>query len=150
MQQSDADIKLLGGDLNALPLTGKKQPYGILRSVMRDALTERYPDASFHPWFATFGNVRNTYTKGAYPERIDYLMFTARPGIDMTTKEFIMPMFMTRDENKALVSLSDHEALHAEFQVRVKVTVNKKANVRKNKQRPRFRTTWRRWSVLSF
>ena len=143
MQQSDADIKLLGGDLNALPLTGKKQPYGILRSVLRDALTERYPDASFHPWFATFGNVRNTYTRGAYPERIDYLMFAARPGIDMTTKEFIMPMFMTRDDQKALVSLSDHEALHAEFLVKVNHS-NKKSNqiIKQEvvRERPRHRT----------
>lgn len=117
VSQSDADIKLFGGDLNALPLKGEKQPYQILNSIMSDALLDRYPDASFHPWFATFGNVRNTYTDGASPERIDYLMFWHRPEIGMRTREFVMPMFMTRNDEDKLISLSDHEALHAEFVV---------------------------------
>ncbi len=116
---SDADVKLLGGDMNAPPLLSPRQPYAVLRSVMTDALCDRFPDASLHPWFATFGNVRNTYTGDACPERIDYLMFWARPGLHMRTTDFVMPMFMTRNGRDQLISLSDHEALHAEFLVEI-------------------------------
>ncbi len=45
---------------------------------MRDSLVEKYPGASFHPVFATFGNQENTYTRHHRPERIDYLMFRYR------------------------------------------------------------------------
>ncbi len=118
INNSDADIKLFGADINALPtINNRRTPYYILTTLLKDALTDRYPDASFHPWFATYGNSRNTYTRGAYPERIDLLMFWARPGLAMRTKEFVMPMFMTRSEEGELISLSDHEALLADFEV---------------------------------
>lgn len=119
IEQSSADIKLFGGDINALPLFGPRQPYGILRSILNDSLTDMYPDASYHPWFATFGNLQNSYTRGALPERIDYLMYSSRPGLHMTTSKFVMPMFITRNRKSKLVSLSDHEALHVEFRVDV-------------------------------
>ncbi len=46
--------------------------------MLRDSLVEKYPGASFHPVFATFGNQENTYTRHHRPERIDYLMFRYR------------------------------------------------------------------------
>jgi hypothetical protein len=49
-----------------------------IRTVLRDSLVEKYPGASFHPVFATFGNQENTYTRHHRPERIDYLMFRYR------------------------------------------------------------------------
>jgi len=119
---SNADVKLFGGDLNALPLTGVRQPYGILlRGIrgLKDALTERYGySASMDPRFATFGNPRNTYSDGASPERIDYLMYaTPRQDLTLRTLDFSMPMFMTRDKEGGLVSLSDHEGLHCELEI---------------------------------
>ena len=50
---------------------------------MRDSLIEKYPSASLHPAFATFGNADNTYTHNSLPERIDYLMFRAKNYLDM-------------------------------------------------------------------
>ena len=119
IEQSSADIKLFGGDMNALPLYGPKQPYGILRGIMNDTLTDMYPDASYHPWFATFGNLQNSYTAEALPERIDYLLYRGRPELNMRTKKFVMPMFITRNRKHKLISISDHEALHVEFLVDV-------------------------------
>jgi hypothetical protein len=47
MGKSDADIKLIGLDLNALPHTEMGQPYQILMaSQLKDSLIERYPAAS--------------------------------------------------------------------------------------------------------
>lgn len=75
----------------------------------------RYPDASWHPWFATFGNRYNTYSAADSPERIDYLMYWAAPHVAMCTLNFTMPMYTTVNDKGETASLSDHEALRAEF-----------------------------------
>ena len=103
------------GDVNALPYRGKRQPYSLLTSIMTDSLVDKYPDASWHPWFATFGNKYNTYSSEFTPERIDYLMYWASPEVAMCTSNFTMPMYNTHNEKGDIVSLSDHEALSAEF-----------------------------------
>ena len=62
IRDSDADIKLFGGDLNALPYLSDRQPYRILRTVSADSLTNVLDeDASFHPFFSTYGNPENRY-----------------------------------------------------------------------------------------
>ena len=62
IRDSDADIKLFGGDLNALPYLSDRQPYRILRTVSADSLTNVFDeDASFHPFFSTYGNPENRY-----------------------------------------------------------------------------------------
>lgn len=115
INSTDADIKIFAGDVNALPLPGKRQPYSLLTSIMTDALVDRYPEASWHPWFATFGNRHNTYSSEYAPERIDYLMYWAAPHVAMCTLNFTMPMYTTKSRKGDIVSLSDHEALNAEF-----------------------------------
>jgi len=109
--RSDADIAIFGGDLNAAPIESQNHPYGMMRSIMKDSLTEKYPSASFHPAFATFGNDDNTYTRNSLPERIDYLMFRSKSYLDMKVQDFSMPLFMTVNNEGQAVSLSDHEAL---------------------------------------
>lgn len=113
--QSNADVKIFSGDVNALPLQGPDQPYTLLTSLMTDSLVDKYPNASYHPWFATFGNHHNTYTHDSLPERIDYLMYWAAPNVAMKTVNFTMPMFNTVNKEGQVVSLSDHEALQADF-----------------------------------
>jgi hypothetical protein len=115
IEASDADVKIFAGDVNALPLTGSRQPYGLLTSLMTDSLVDRYPNESWHPWFATFGNHHNTYTREDAPERIDYLMYWSKPDIRMCTSKFTMPMYQTKNRQGQVVSLSDHEALQADF-----------------------------------
>jgi len=119
IDETDADVKIFAGDVNALPfpglINGKRQPYSLLTSIMTDSLVDRYPDASWHPWFATFGNHHNTYSASDAPERIDYLMYWAAPHIAMCTRNFTMPMYTTINRKGEVVSLSDHEALDAEF-----------------------------------
>jgi len=120
IDKTDADIKIFAGDVNALPfpgvINGKRQPYSLLTSIMTDSLVDSmYPDASWHPWFATFGNHHNTYSASDAPERIDYLMYWAAPHIAMCTRNFTMPMFTTKNGKGNVVSLSDHEALDVEF-----------------------------------
>ena len=66
----------------------------------------RYPDASWHPWFATFGNHHNTYSASDAPERIDYLMYWAAPHVAMCTLNFTMPMYTTKNRKGDIVSLS--------------------------------------------
>ena len=108
-------MKSFSGDVNALPYRGKRQPYSLLTSIMTDSLVDKYPDASWHPWFATFGNKYNTYSSDFTPERIDYLMYWASPEVAMCTRNFTMPMYTTQNGEGEVVSLSDHEALSAEF-----------------------------------
>jgi len=119
IDKTDADVKIFAGDVNALPfpgiINGKRQPYSLLTSIMTDSLVDKYPDASWHPWFATFGNHHNTYSASDAPERIDYLMYWASPHIAMCTRNFTMPMYTTKNRKGEVVSLSDHEALDAEF-----------------------------------
>ena len=73
---------------------------------MTDSLVDRYPDASWHPWFATFGNHHNTYSASDAPERIDYLMYWAAPHVAMCTLNFTMPMYTTKNRKGDIVSLS--------------------------------------------
>jgi len=113
--QSDADITIFGGDLNATPIDNMHQPYGMLRTILKDALVDRYPGASFHPLFATFGNSENTYTRHYKPERIDYLMYRSKNSISMETQEFSMPIMLTRAADGRIISVSDHEPLAGTF-----------------------------------
>lgn len=115
--RSDADIAIFGGDMNAQPVNTPHSPYGMLSTVMKDALLGKHPDASIHPAFATFGNAQNTYTHSSQPERIDYLMYRAQNHLNVKVLEFSMPLFMARTPEGQTVSLSDHEALLATFWV---------------------------------
>ena len=93
----------------------------MLRSVMVDSLIDRHSeDSRFDPWFATFAHPTNTYGKGALPERIDYLMYRCGPNIKMRTYDFKLPLIMGIDASGKPMSVSDHEALHAEFIVEMK------------------------------
>jgi len=120
---SDADIAIFGGDLNATPIDKPHHPYGMMRSLMKDTLTEKFPSASLHPSFATFGNADNTYTHHDMPERIDYLMFRAKKYLNMKVVDFSMPLFMTMTHEGQTVSLSDHEALLGVYTVKTDHTV---------------------------
>jgi len=126
IDKTDADVKIFAGDVNALPfpgiINGKRQPYSLLTSILTDSLVDRYPDASWHPWFATFGNHHNTYSASDAPERIDYLMYWAAPQIAMCTLNFTMPMYTTKNRKGDTVSLSDHEALNAEFLIERRIS----------------------------
>ena len=115
--RSDADIAIFGGDMNAQPINTSHSPYGMMATVMKDALLEKHSDASIHPAFATFGNAQNTYTHSSQPERIDYLMYRAQNHLNVKVLEFSMPLFMARTPEGQTVSLSDHEALLATFWV---------------------------------
>jgi endonuclease/exonuclease/phosphatase family metal-dependent hydrolase len=93
IRQSNADIKIFSGDVNARPNScHPRTPYRILTSFMKDAQTDRFPGSSHAARFYTYGNNRNTYTSNIMlPERIDYIMYAARPGLQMFTKEFLLP-----------------------------------------------------------
>jgi len=118
IRDSDADVKLFGGDLNALPYLSERQPYRILRTVAADSLTDVFDeDSSFHPFFSTYGNPKNTYKGTAIPERIDYLMYSSSPAVKMRSLRFIMPFLMGKDKEGNAMSVSDHEGLYAEFLV---------------------------------
>lgn len=119
IRDSKADIKLFGGDLNALPYLSERQPYRILRTVSADSLTDVFDeDASFHPFFSTYGNPENSYKGTAIPERIDYLMYASAPQVKMTCVNFALPFHMGRDpETGDPMSISDHEGLFGEYLV---------------------------------
>ena len=86
---SDADIAIFGGDLNASPILEPHHPYGMMRTLMKDSLTEKFPSASLHPAFATFGNADNTYTHNSIPERIDYLMYRAQSHLNVKVCTYV-------------------------------------------------------------
>jgi len=43
ISSSNADIRIFGGDINALPYLGKRQPYKLLSNIMQDTMTEVFP-----------------------------------------------------------------------------------------------------------
>ena len=47
INKSNAEVKIFAGDINALPLTGKGQPYNLLTSIMSDSLVDRYPGQGY-------------------------------------------------------------------------------------------------------
>ena len=126
---SDADVKVFGGDINALPAaTFPGMPYNILTSVMTDACAERFHGGSLgggarmHPVFDTYGNRRNSYTgDSTHNGRIDYLMYAnGRPGrLRVYTRRFGLPPLTWRSSStgKTRISISDHEPLLAEFAI---------------------------------
>jgi endonuclease/exonuclease/phosphatase family metal-dependent hydrolase len=122
IRKSNADIKIFSGDANAFPDTKHpRTPYRILTSFMKDAQTDKFPGSSRAPVFHTYGNHRNTYTRHAMlPGRIDYIMYAARPGLQMFTDKFRLPP-LTAYANGRRVSIADHEPLLAEFVVRERV-----------------------------
>eukprot|EP00096_Caligus_rogercresseyi_P009448 TRINITY_DN3216_c0_g1_i2.p1 TRINITY_DN3216_c0_g1~~TRINITY_DN3216_c0_g1_i2.p1 ORF type:complete len:363 (-),score=74.56 TRINITY_DN3216_c0_g1_i2:284-1372(-) len=117
IRNSDADIKLFGGDLNTLPITDTREPYGILSTVLTDALMDMVPRGSFSPYYATFGNKMNTYTREFVPERIDYLMYTHSSKLNMRTIDYNVPHLYTLDSHGYKISLSDHEPIVALFAI---------------------------------
>ena len=125
---SDADLKVFGGDINALPAASfPGVPYNILTSAMTDACAERFPPprgpgARLHPVFDTYGNRRNSYTgDSTHNGRIDYLMYAnGRPGrLRVYTRRFGLPPLTWRSSStgKTRISISDHEPLLAEFAI---------------------------------
>ena len=126
---SDADLKVFGGDVNALPAASfPGVPYNILTSAMTDACAERFPPphggpgARLHPAFDTYGNRRNSYTgDSTHNGRIDYLMYAnGRPGrLRVRTRRFGLPPLTWRSSStgKTRISISDHEPLLAEFAI---------------------------------
>merc|ERR1712029_903425 len=136
--------RFLQGMSMLYPTGGKGNPTA-LTSIMTDSLVDKYPNASWHPWFATFGNKYNTYSSEFTPERIDYLMYWASPEVAMCTRNFTMPMYNTQNEKGDIVSLSDHGALSAEFLIEKRRTKHSKkdsrpimAKLAKNQRRKRL------------
>ena len=82
---------------------------------MVDSFLEMFPYEEGNENFATYANPLNNYGKNEVPERIDYLMYWAAPFIHMETTNFSLPQHTTMNEKGEHVSLSDHEALFAEF-----------------------------------
>lgn len=116
IRNSTADIKIFGGDMNALPIKGEKDAYGRMNIEMVDSLIERYPEASWNPFFATHSRKGNTYSGNECPSRIDYLMHWANDmSWKMSTVDFKIPKINATNDNGDIVSISDHEPLHAEY-----------------------------------
>ena len=69
--------------------------------------------------YISYANERNTYSSGEDPVRIDYLMHWAAPTqhLKMSTSGFALMHFNTTQDDGKVVSLSDHEALMAEYTV---------------------------------
>ena len=69
--------------------------------------------------YISYANKRNTYSSGEDPVRIDYLMHWAAPiqHFKMSTSRFAIMHFNTTLDDGEVVSLSDHEALMAEYTV---------------------------------
>ena len=51
IDQTDADVKIFAGDVNALPfpgiINGKRQPYSLLTSILTDSLVDRYVNLKY-------------------------------------------------------------------------------------------------------
>ena len=64
----------------------------------------------------TLGREGNTYTGEHCPVRIDYLMHWAdQSRWEMATVDFKIPNISVTKANGDIVSISDHEPLHAEY-----------------------------------
>ena len=68
--------------------------------------------------YISYANERNTYSSDENPVRIDYMMHWAPiQHFKMSTSRFAIMHFNTTLDDGEVVSLSDHEALMAEYNV---------------------------------
>ena len=68
--------------------------------------------------YISYANERNTHSSGEEPVRIGYLMHWApTEHLSMSTSGFALMHFNTTLDDGEVVSLSDHEALMAEYNV---------------------------------
>ncbi len=117
INQSGSHFVILGGDFNALPNSYGDRTYQTVKEHMTDSFQEIKGalKAWLDPQFATFGNLRNTYTGGKYdPVIYDYIFHkknTDQAAV-IWTNWFHLPFLNTiRNEDQSTISLSDHEAL---------------------------------------
>ena len=117
INNSPAHFVILGGDFNAAPTSEGDRTYHTVKEVMTDAFQEikEALAAWLDPQFATFGNLRNTYTGGVSdPVIYDYIFHkkkTEQAGV-IWTNWFYLPFLNTiRAIDQSTISLSDHEAV---------------------------------------
>ena len=117
IKASDANVKIFGADMNAYPLKDDpNSPYSRMTAKMTDSFVERYPSEVDNPQFATYGRDGNTFTGSKPDEILDYLMHWADPSEwAMATEVFKLPQYKATNAFGQLVSITDHEPLHAEY-----------------------------------
>lgn len=99
VNKSDADIVILGGDFNAEPEETEGSCYQIIKKHMTNSIQEIF--YKLNEWldskFATYGNVRNTFTGGKYkPVTYDYIFHkTNKKRHFAWTSFFDLPFFKT-------------------------------------------------------
>jgi len=115
VSKSDANHVIVAGDFNVDP-RDNENTYKTLKSMLTDTVEQFYendPTKYLDPKLSTFGNAHNTYSsKGQHPVVYDYIWYLLKDGIKLT--DFKVPILRTQKEE---LSLSDHEAVTAKFQV---------------------------------
>lgn len=117
IKKSNSHFVLLGGDFNASPTSDGDRTYHTVKEVMTDTFQEMKAalTAWLDPQFATFGNLRNTYTGGNNDPVIYDYIFHKKNTDDAAmiwTNWFHLPFLNTvRSYDQETISLSDHEAV---------------------------------------
>jgi len=117
INKSNSHFVILGGDFNASPTSEGDRTYHTVKEIMTDAFQEIKAAlaAWLDPKYATFGNMRNTYTGGKNePVIYDYIFHKKNTdeAAMIWTNWFHLPFLNTiRSEDQTTISLSDHEAV---------------------------------------
>ena len=120
--KSNADLIILGGDLNDVPVDKKDFPYHMLVREMQNCIEELFCESG--QWlkreYATFRHLSNTFSDGEEePQMIDYIFKrnNSPQKLRSWTSSFQFPMLKTPYDDVELMSVSDHEAMVAEIQI---------------------------------
>ena len=106
IEKSDADAVILGGDFNSAPTNNPGEPFQIIKSRgMVNSVQEIFYklDEWLHPKFATYANIRNTFSYMYTPVVYDYIFHRSNSKHTLCwTNWFDSPLFTTR------ILLSEH------------------------------------------
>lgn len=123
--KSGAKVVILAGDFNTEPKMNTGEPFEIIRRHMTNSIEEIFYKLNewLRPSFATYGNKLNTFTNQMKPQTLDYIFHkTNSPDVIVWTNWFELPFFKTtifkETKNEAIISLSDHEAVHSTMYIK--------------------------------
>jgi len=114
--KSEADIVILGGDFNAVPSMEKGSPYQMIQEHMTNCIEEINGLGSN---FATYGNMKNTFTGGKeMPVIYDYIFHRANNKAKSWASDcriLYLETTVKKDSNDEMaeISVSDHQGVEA-------------------------------------
>ena len=105
-----SDVVVVAGDLNSTPGSAVYKKF--ISAGLTDTLVNSKGKESGNLKYNTYGHASNTWTKGQYPNRIDYILYTDSSNIKVKTSAYKTINAKTEKDGKE-ISMADHSWVEA-------------------------------------